>query len=359
MVLEKRKLKFPIYLLFYLLFTFSAIISKYIVNDLPLRFDSNLSEIIFLISALLFFLIIESNILSFTFIRTSIRIMKYLVFTAAIVTIIQYFIPAFFVYAEKYTGAVADISIYERRIVSIFSWGDLMFDSYMAIGFVIMYGILIVEYRNNRTMLILLPILAAIVTVLSLMRVAMLTFLISTFILVYKKISVKTIMNIAITLLAFYLLFYYLDFDVWIFSEARLESETALTRIEAFSAFFYAFPEHILWGTGGERTLALFRGFGRIARLHNAHLSIAYYYGLFAIIFHTLFIIFLTKSTFNTGKEANYWPPFVGMLCYIAATMTMPRGDFFEPGLIFLIIFNKYYYDQYLIKKQIGYENIS
>ena len=234
-----------------------------------------------------------------------------------------------------------------------------MFDYYMAIGFVIMYGILIVEYRNNKTMLIILPIFAAIVTVMSLMRVAMLTFLISTIILVYKKISPKTLVSIAFILIAFYLLFVYLNLDFRAFWQNRIESESALTRIQAFSAFFYAFPEHILWGTGGERTLALFRGFGHVARLHNAHLSIAYYYGLFAIIFHTLFIIFLTKKTYKTGKEANYWPPFVGMLCYIAATMTMPRSDFFEPGLIIMMVFNKYYYDQYLIKKQVAYEKIS
>lgn len=351
----KPKLKYPLYLIFYSLYFLFVIISKYFAHDLPFTFDANLSQLIFIISALLLFLIIENSSYSQFFIRSTLQIMKILVIAAAFVSVIQYFMPNFFLYSEKYTGVHTEMQGYARRVPSIFTWGDFLNDTYLAIGFIIFYSIIIYEYKGKRafSVSIIFAIIVGIVVFISQFRVAMLTYLIATISLAYKRISIKTFSYFIILGFAFYLVTNILNFNIGYFVENRLKSETAYTRIDAFRAFFYAFPENPYFGTGGELTESLFEGFGERARLHNAHLAIAYYYGIFASIFHTLFIVFLLKKTYKTGKEAKYWPPFVGVICYIAATMTMPRGEFFEPGLIIMMVFNKYYYDIFLLNRNL------
>ncbi|MGB4536013.1 MAG: hypothetical protein WBI34_07580, partial [Tenuifilaceae bacterium] len=120
---------------------------------------------------------------------------------AALVSVVQYYNPVFFLNFEKYSGA-GNIALegFERRIVSIFSWGDLMNTQYMAIGFAIFYGILIKENERRRILSVAMPIMVGLVMLLSGYRVGMLTFLITTILLYYKRLSIKSALAIAMTL---------------------------------------------------------------------------------------------------------------------------------------------------------------
>lgn len=345
------KLVFPGYLKYFLLFIVSAFVSKYLINGFSFKIDTHFAQVFYSILALLFFVIIENTKFSSLFIKNGLRIIKILVFTAAAVSIIQYFNASFFANTHIYTGHDDEVIGYARRIMSIFTWGDFNASRYLTIGFVIMYGILIFETKSNKTLHWTIQILVAIVVFTSQARIAMVTFVIATLMLVYNKVSVKNILVIVFSGLAFLVMLNILDFNIDYFIEKRLKSESAYTRLDAFKAFFHAFPEKPFFGTGGIRTEALFDGFGRVAQMHNAHLNIAYFYGIFAFIFHTLFVFHLTKTTYKTAKKAGYWPPFVGMMVYISATMTMPSGYFLEPGLIIMMVFNKYHYDRYLLRK--------
>ena len=110
-----------------------------------------------------------------------------------------------------------------------------------------------------------MPIMVGLVMLLSGYRVGMLTFLITTISLYYKKLSVKSALIIATTLIFINVSLSFLNFDKNYFIESRLKSETAFTRIDAFKAFAYAFPKKPYFGTGGEREKALFEGFGGVA----------------------------------------------------------------------------------------------
>ncbi|MFW5803655.1 MAG: O-antigen ligase family protein [bacterium] len=325
------------------------IVSVYFVNSIPFRFDRFFSLLIILFNSLFLFLIIENITIPESFIKRCRSIILVLIPTAAIVSIIQYFYPLFFIYVDKYTGVDAELEGYARRILSIFTWGDLINSQYMSIGFIALYGIMLYEFKSMRNILIIIVLSAGIVVFLSQYRVAMLTYLITSVFLLFKKLSLKTVFSVAVIIVLFNFLLSYLHFNLNYFIEERLQSDSALTRIDAFSAFFHAFPESPFFGTGGLRTDALFEGLGRTGRLHNAYLATAYYYGAFALIAYGLTIIFLLRKTYLTGKRADYWPPFVGMLCFVVAIATMPSGSFFLPGIVFMLIFNKYYYDRYLI----------
>lgn len=354
---KAKKRAFPLHLTYFFLFILSVTISKYFVNGFTFKIDTHFAQIVYSLLALFFLFIIENSTFSINFIKSTKTIIKYVIFASAIVAIVQYFIPNFFYNSEIYQDYSDNSVGYSRRIASIFTWGDFNASQYIAIGLVIMYGILVVEYRNKKTIFFALQLLVAIVVLTSQFRIAMVTFVLTTLILGYSKISIKNIVIIVFSSLAFIFVINVLEFNLDYFIENRLKSDSAYTRLAAFTAFFHAFPENPYFGTGGVLTDALFEGYGHAARLHNAHLAVAYYYGIFAFIFHTLFIITITSKTFKTGRVAGYWPPFVGMLCYITATMTMPSGFFLEPGLIIMMVFNKYHYDLYLMNKTI-YKNV-
>jgi hypothetical protein len=341
-------IRFPKYLQFFLLYLVLLIVSVYVVHKQPLKFDAKLALVVFKINPILILLVIENVKISNKFIKDSKKLMLIIVIVAAIVSIIQYFNPTFFLFSEKYTGADDSIIGYKQRIGSIFTWGDLMNIQYLAIGFSIMYGILLVEYKSNKKISMLLTILVGVVVFLSQFRIAMVTYIIVSIFFMYRKVSFRSILIVAIVLLVFYSIARFLSFDLRYVYENRIKSETALTRIDAFSAFVAAFPENPLFGTGGVKTAALYKGFGHVARMHNAHLNIAYYYGIFVSIAHTLFLVYLIRVTYLTGRRANYWVPLIGVICLLSVMMTEHTVEFYEPGFIIMMVYNKYYYDRYI-----------
>lgn len=345
-IANHKQIRVPIYIkaqFVYLVFVF---VSFYIANKKDLQFDTNLAQLLFILNAILVFIIIENSRFSHFFITTLKKLLYVFVLIAGVVSIIQYFEPTFFLYDEKYIGALGEGFSSDRRIISIFSWGDLMNTQYMAIGFAAIYGVVLDANKNNLLKSAFLILAAGIVAFLSGFRVNMVTYLLTT-LLILRRFSYKSAIILILAVISFNVAIDFLNFNVGVFIEERIMSDTATSRIDAFYAFFHAFPENPFFGTGGERTEALFEGFGRVARMHNWHLNIVYYYGIFAFLAHSVFLFYLIKKTYRTAKDAKYWPPFVAMICYLVATMTDPRGEFFIPGILIMMVFNKYYMDKY------------
>lgn len=340
LLFSQRKIVIPSYAYYYLVYILLIAFSKYYIHNLPLRLDTQFYLVLYPFVTFIAFIIIENTGFDHDFKRNSIQIMKYLIYIAFTVSIIQYFSYSFFVnpnYAYKY-----DIVGYARRIPSIYTWGGFNWSKGISICLIAMYGILVYEFKNNRRLTFLIVVLTAGVVFLSQMRAAMLTFTISSILLVFNKLSLRNTVLITGFLIFSYFVIDFLDFNVHYFVEERLKSESANTRITAFYTFFESFPDNPYFGTGGVLNENLFNAYGFEAQLHNAHLAIAYYYGIFTFIFHTLFIIVLSVKTYKTGNLIGYWPPFTAMMVYILATMTMPSGDFLLPGLLIVLIMNKY-----------------
>lgn len=342
--IKKGRIIFPKYLKVFALYLIANLISVYVANATPLQIDNFLGYHLYILNPLLLFLMIENINIPSDFIRKTRKLMKYLLLSSVIISIIQYFSPNFFIYSELYTGLnKAGEPGYARRIFSIFTWGDFNGSTYLSIGLMAMYGLLVIEYRHSKILSVLLPIAAGLIVFLSQMRVAMLSFVIVTLFLVFKKLRFKAALYLILFVIAGSLLIDVLNFNLDYFIENRLLSETAGTRIEAITAFLYAFPENPYFGTGGVRTETLYEGYGRVARLHNGHLAVAYYYGLITFIPYVWFVYLLAKKTYRTAKKSNYWPPFVGVIIFFIASATTPRAVFFIPGLIIMMAYHKYY----------------
>jgi len=339
--IEQDKFLFPLYLKFYLLYVIVIVFSKYVSNSLSLKFDLHLHHTNIQVFTLIALLLVENSKFDISFKNKSILIMTYLVLSAFGVSIIQYFSSSFFLnpsygYREEIVG-------YARRVPSIYTWGGFSYTRGVSICLIAMFGILVYEYRKNRKLTYLLIFCTTGIVFLSQLRAAMLAFLVSLVFLVFNRLSVRNTVLIVGTFIGLYFIIDFLDFNFKYFVEERLMSESATSRITAITSFLAAFPENPYFGTGGLLTERLFDTYGFRAQIHNAHLAIAYYYGIFAFIFHTVFIILLTVKTFKTGRSIGYWPPFTAMIVYILATMTMPTGEFLLPGLIFVLVLNKYY----------------
>jgi len=50
------------------------------------------------------------------------------------------------------------------------------------------------------------------------------------------------------------------------------------------------------------------------------------------------------KRLYNRAKFTDYWPPFFGFLGFVIANFTLVNFSLFHYGLIFLLVFDRYYF---------------
>ena len=74
---------------------------------------------------------------------------------------------------------------------------------------------------------------------------------------------------------------------------------------------------------------------------------------------YLLFLFYLIKKLYRTARLSNNWGAFVGFLCFLFANFTEDINHFIEPGLVFMLIFNKYYESKLVKRKRIKLKEIS
>lgn len=341
-----KPIKFPSYLKYFGLFCLLEFFTKYIVNNVTIGLNGYIVMSLQYQVSFLILLIIENITFSRKFKDNSVKIMKYLIYFAAITSVIQYFNHSFIVNIKTHYGLDDNIVGYARRIYSIFTWGDHIGTRYFAVGLIIFYSIVLVENLGKTRTKILIIISVGIVVLLSQTRVAMVTYIISTLLLASSRFSFKNIIYIILLLLAIDLFINLINFDFDYFFTNRLQSDSVNTRIEAFYHFAEVFPQNPFWGTGKILTNELYKIYGRATRIHNGFLIIPFTYGIFAAFFYYLFLIHLGIRLYSTARKSKYYASFVGFICFITANFAVNINHFIEPGLVFMIIFNKYFDDR-------------
>lgn len=345
---KTKKINFPNYLKFFGLFVLTELISKYLVNNTQLAIDVNLKKSFYYFLSFILLLIVENINFDAVFIKRSIIIFKYLIIFAAVVSIIQYFNQNFLINHIRKELLEENIVGYRRRIPSIFTWGDHGYS--IGLGVPIIYSLLAVAYSNRKRTLFWLSISTGIVILLLQSRYAMVNYLIVLSWTYRKYFSIKRIgLGIGIIVAFFISLILVIDvlgFDLKYYFQERVRSETYQTRITAYYAFEDQFPKNPIWGTGGLVTADLIKFYRTRTRIHNGYLAILYYYGIIGGIFYFSFLILLVKRLFITAKKSQYWGAFIGIICFLFTNLTLDLNHFLEPGLIFLMIMNRYYGDK-------------
>lgn len=368
-IISKRTytdIKFPSYLLFYLLFIVYDFFSTIYLLDRDFQYMWLFSNR--MIGALNFLFIIENLSINKRVVKWVLVISKITVVSAVLVIIIQQlYEPTFFVRMDEILKEeLLEEGENTSRLVSIYSWmGGLIM---VGFGFVPLF-ILITEdnYRKGKIVVIwiLMGLVYALLTkarwiMLNSLFVFLLFFINRQFNLVRVA---KFAIGIPILVLMFYFSLSFIGINVEGIvqdrilesSKTRTEQKTFSTRVLAVKAFDRFFWDHPIWGRGnikygmggtGEQDYKL-RSFlkGHSSQIHVGYLSLFYLYGIVGGSFFMLFLFKLMRKVFQESKKTTYWGPYLGILGFAVANLTLVTFTFFEVGLIVSMIMHKYYLD--------------
>ena len=167
----------------------------------------------------------------------------------------------------------------------------------------------------------------------------------------YRVISfIKYLLLSLMTIFIFIKVLNYLDYDLNEWYAKRLFPERSIketTRYKAIGNFLTFFPQNPIFGTGGttEEIKEASRQVGS-GHIHVGYLSSLVSYGIFGCLFLFGFWYFLAKELYRTAKITNYWGSFFAFLMFLWSFATMSMPSIFFYGLIFALIFDRYYYQQ-------------
>jgi hypothetical protein len=84
---------------------------------------------------------------------------------------------------------------------------------------------------------------------------------------------------------------------------------------------------------------------GHSSQIHVGYLSLFYLYGIVGGILFMIFLFKLLTKLYRESKQTTYWGPYLGVLGFAVANLTLVTFTFFEVGLIVSMIMHKYYLD--------------
>ena len=289
------------------------------------------------------------------FVKNTIKIIKITVIVAAVVSIVQVFDSSFMnpiLYKRPERAFLMD-DIYRFRRTSIFGFIEI---NAVGLAFLPLLSVLIgyMLQKKERGYLLYL-LLGAVVALLSNSRYIMAGIIIISFqILVFNKAQLRGLVVytmvgvIAYFVLTKVLLLLGYDFQEWY--DTRLLAEGALTettRFKAIGTFIKFFPQKPLFGTGimTKEIVDESHEVGS-SHIHVGYLSHLVMYGIVGCFFLFGFWLLLLKRLYKTAKYTQYWGSFFAYLVFFFAFATMSQPSTFYYGLIFALVFDKYFFDR-------------
>jgi len=138
--------------------------------------------------------------------------------------------------------------------------------------------------------------------------------------------------------------FNFLGFDFTTYLEGRILSKSSLSRFLAIELFQEFFPKSPIFGTGVRVDLELSRALaGRSSQIHVGYLSSLYEFGIIGSSFLFLFWFMLFRTLYKNAKVHNQNFLMFGFACFLLANLTLVEYSIFHIGLLFIIIFDRFY----------------
>jgi len=367
LLLKPSKLKrviFPKYLLFYILYAAYTYVSEFIFLDREFKGTYLFSNRLLGGIALLF--IIENIYIPHKFFRSTLKYHTGILFFAFVTILIQQtFMPDFFVNPDTSHVSVGEFDANEGRLPSIYSWtGNLLVTGF---AFVPMFLILIEDLQFKRKKIFIWVILGLLFCFLTKNRWIMLNAIL-VFFLIFKhnKNKSKQFFKYAIILPLTVIIVTFslkpLGVDLQSIAEDRVlesgkkagfENKSASSRLLAFTLFGKVFMDNPIFGIGdikygmagtGEQDYKLMKMLnGKSSQLHVGYLSLFYMFGLVGGGFFLLFLYFILRKFYINAKKTGKWAPFLGILGFAIANLTLVTFHFFQIGLLFALVTDRYY----------------
>ncbi|MFW6272957.1 MAG: O-antigen ligase family protein [bacterium] len=306
------------------------------------------------LAAFFILVIIYNTKLNDKFLKNAISIIKILIVITAIGSVIQVFNSDFLqVPTNDDAESLISKSIYEMRRGSIYRFEG---PNSLGLSFIpllaVLIGYMLRKKDKNYIYFLMIGGLAALLTN---TRYVMIGFIILSFqIIYYKKVKLLGFFRYAFIVLIFSFLaievLNLFGYNMTIWFEERLFQEQAITettRYKAIGTFAQFFPEAPVFGTGGitQSIRSASRAVGS-SHIHVGYLSHLIYYGIVGCFFLFGFWWLLLRRFYKNAKFTNYWGSFFAMLTFLFAFATMSESSFFFSGLIFMVIFDKYYIEK-------------
>jgi len=358
---SSSQLKFPKYLVFYFLFILYVFYSAFI--QLKGEFKVTFLFSNFLIGGFNMMFIIENISIPKKYYRNLVKISKVVLVIAFFVIIIQQVFNKNFFVNTKYIDDLSVTAESKDRLPSIYSWISSMA---IGFGFVPLFILVIEDLDRQKRKVLFLVVLGIIFSFLSRDRWILLNSLLVLVLLFinHKDKSLRIIKYSIIIPLLFGFSFFALELSGIntdkIIQERILESDkkdisqkSAGTRILAFYAFNRFFWDNPIQGRGdvkygmggtGKNDYKL-RSFlrGRSSQMHVGYLALLYRYGLIGGFLFLSFLFLLLKKLYKNTEITGVWAPFLGMLGFALANLTLVYFPVFQMGLILVLVADKYY----------------
>jgi len=355
-------LKFPKYILFYLLFVL------YVFHSAFIQLDRDFKVIYLfkneLIGGLNFMFIIENITITKRYYNLIIKISKYILLIAVLIILMQQAInPQIFMNPDFISEDFLK-SDNDNRLYSIYSWlGNLQA---VGFGFVPIFLLVIEDLDKKKKEILKWLLIGLTFALLSKARWIMVNaFLV--FVILFINHRDKTIrffkflffIPLIIYLSLFALKAVGID-AAGIVNERILEKDkanmkqtTAGTRLLAFEAFGKLFWNKPILGNGnkrygmggtGKQDLELRRILkGRSSQIHVGYLSLLYKYGIVGGFFFLGFLYLFLKQLYKNAKIVGIWAPFLGMMGLVLANLTLVHFSVMQMGFLIILIADKFY----------------
>ncbi len=361
---NKYPIKFPRYLLFYLLFILYVFYSAFIQLGREFKvmylFSNNL------IGAFNMMFIIENLVISKKYYNFIIKTSKNILIIAVLVIIFQQVInPRFFVDSSRFMQNFISESEAGNtdRLPSIYSWLNSNSSGFSFIPILI----LVVEDLDKKKKKVLLWIIMGIIfAFLTKARWVMVNIFLVFFIFFinHKDKFLQFIKYLFILPIIFFISYIVLDIvginTKGIVEDRILEGDkksisqkSAGTRLLAFKAFDQLYWSHPFFGVGairygmggvGKQDYKL-RSIlkGRSSQIHVGYLSLFYTYGLIGGFLFLSFLYLLLKKLYQNANKTGIWAPFLAFIGFAIANLTLVAFSVFEMGLIIVLVADRYY----------------
>ncbi len=350
------KIRFPKYIIFYILFTAFTFFSAFVLLDREFKISYLYSNT--LIGAINMMIIIENLKINRKYFSLIMKTSIYVLIIAFITILIQQVVNSSFFVKPIKLELYEVKNEFESRLPSIYSWS---FELSKGFGYVSIF-LIVVEYLYKRKKNILIWIFMGLVyAFLTKARWIMVNIILVFVVLIIHhenkfKQFLKFAILVPILVVSSYFVLNAIGINTDRIVEDRVKSNSASSRILAFAAFDKLFMDNPVLGVGnikygmggtGKQDYKL-RSFlqGQSSQMHVGYLSLFYMYGFVGGLLFLSFLYFLLRKLYIDAKETKMWGSFLALLSFALANLTLVWFGLFEMGMIFALVINKYYIDQ-------------
>ncbi|WP_157972901.1 O-antigen ligase family protein [Aureibaculum luteum] len=363
---KSNPIKFPTYLLFYLLFILYVYHSAFYQLNREFKIAYLYKNA--LIGAFNLLFIIENLSINKKYFEYLFKISKKIIILAVITILIQQAYSANFFLREDMVDENTSGTSNVERLHSIYSWVGSLTNG---LGFVPIF-LLVVEDLNKRKhskrvlLWILLGVVYSLLTKSRWIMVNTLMVFIVVLITHHDKFNefLKYLFVIPFILIISYFTLNAIGVNAeGIVNERVLEKgkskvseKSAGTRLLAIQVFNKLYWKNAVFGKGdikygmggtGRQDYELRNALARkSSQLHVGYLSLFYMYGFVGGILFLSFLFFFLRKMYRNAKNTAHWAPFIAILGFAVANLTLVTFSLLELGLLFAVLADKYFVEQ-------------